>query len=192
VTAIFLIAEITQSYQLFIPLMLVCAVAYLLKYYSENLSARIVQPGLIRKSYRLDRILLNQVNIKSLIEKEFPAVGDMDTLRKILEVFSGSNRDIISVQGENGKLVGIITLSNIQNHLADVKNFDNVFATDLMQVPTVTMQVDEPASAIMAKFEKYNLRYLPVFKRGKFKGFISRTALLTRYREELTRANRFI
>jgi CIC family chloride channel protein len=192
VTAIFLIAEITQSYQLFIPLMLVCAVAYLLKYYANNLGSKPRSVGDDLRSYRLDRILLNQLNVKEMIEKDYPEISDLASLRQIMAVFAGSHRDVICVKGANGVLVGIITLSNIRHRLNELENYDALFATDLMQVPTVTVQTDEPTSAIMDKFDKYNENLLPVFKRKKFKGFISHTILLSKYREELTRANRFI
>ena len=192
VTAIFLIAEITQSYQLFIPLMLVCAVSYSLKYYFENLSSKINQASDTRRSFRLDRIILNQINIKHLIEKGFPAVNATDSLRRILEVYATSNRNLIQVYGTNQHLVGIINISDIRKILPSSDNYDTTTAADLMEVPVATISHDEPVSAIMAKFDQYNVRYLPVFKNGKLKGFISRNRLLMQYREELTRANRFI
>jgi CIC family chloride channel protein len=192
VTAIFLIAEITQSYQLFIPLMLVCAVSYSLKYYSENLNSKIDQASDIRRSFRLDRILLNQINIKQLIEKDFPVVQSSDSLRRLLEVYASSNRSLVQVNGENQHLVGVINVSDIRKILPVSENYDSIFASDLMEVPAATIESDEPVSAIMAKFDQFNVRYLPVFRKGKLKGFISRNRLLMQYREELTRTNRFI
>jgi CIC family chloride channel protein len=192
VTAIFLIAEITQSYRLFIPLMLVCAVSYLLKYYSENLNYKKEQATGNRKTYRLDRILLNQIAIKKLIDKDYPEVFPDDSLRNLLVVFAGTNKNLMLVKNEAGQLLGIIDAKLIREKLVETQNYDTVFARDFMRSPAATVQTDVPASAVMDAFEKYGLQYLPVFKRGKFKGIISRNNLLNLYREELTRTNRFI
>jgi CIC family chloride channel protein len=192
VTAIFLIAEITQSYKLFIPLMLICAVSYLLKYYSENLRTKTGQTDDARKSFRVDRIILNQINVKKLIEKDFPVIEESATFRQLLEIYAASNRNMIQVLGANRKLVGIVKASDIRKVLPITDNYDSVLVKDLMEVPPASVQTDEPPAAIMAKFDKLNLQYMPIFKKGKLKGFISRHRMLLQYREELTRANRFI
>src|SRR5690606_37699416 len=188
VTAIFLIAEITQSYQLFIPLMVVCAVSYLLKYYSENLSFKINQASDVRKSFRLDRIILNQLNIKQLIEKDFPSISETETLRNLLEIYGNSSRDMIQVTGDNGLLVGMININNLRKILPATANYDTITAHDIMEIPRESVQTNEPPASIMAKFDKLNVRYLPVFRKGKLKGFISRHRMLLKYRDELTRA----
>ncbi|MFC5270228.1 chloride channel protein [Adhaeribacter terreus] len=192
VTAIFLIAEITQSYQLFIPLMVVCAVSYLLKYYSENLSFKIDQASDMRKSFRIDRIILNQINVKQLIEKDFPVIPVGASFRELLEVYGNSNRNMIQVIGENKLLVGLINVSEIRKIMPVAANYDAILVKDIMEVPPASVQTDEPPAQIMAKFDQLNVRYLPVFKKGRLKGFISRNRMLLQYREELTRANRFI
>lgn len=192
VTAIFLIAEITQSYQLFIPLMVVCAVSYLLKYYSENLSYKIDQASDTRKSFRLDRIILNQINLQKLLERDFPIIQDSETFRSLLEIYNSSNRNLIKVVNEENLLAGIVNVSDIRKRLPQTTNYDSLLVKDVMEIPPATVQTDEPPASVMEKFDKLNVKYLPVFKKGKLKGFISRNRMLLQYREELTRANRFI
>ncbi len=191
VTAIFLVAEITQSYQLFVPLMLVCAVSYFLKYYIENLSSSVEQPKGQGKALRVDRILLNQLNISQLIEEDNRPLLEDESLRVVVENFSNSNRDVLQVLDTQGMLVGVITLSDMRKQLGDVFNYDTVTAKDLMQPPIVTVEVDEPAAEVLDKFDKSKLWSLPVVRKGKFKGFISKSRLLTQYRKDLTRVNRF-
>lgn len=191
VTAIFLVAEITQSYELFVPLMLVCAVSYFLKYYIENLRKNVVQPQGQSKALRVDRILLNQLHIKKLVEEDDTPVYEQDTFRTVVESFSRSTKDVLQVLDERGKLVGVITLSDFRQRLGDTSNYDVVKAKDLMHPPLATVEIDEPAAEVLDKFDKYDLWSLPVVRKGKFKGFISKSRLLSEYRTELTRVNRF-
>ncbi|SFH20873.1 chloride channel protein [Pontibacter chinhatensis] len=191
VTAIFLVAEITQSYQLFVPLMLVCAVSYFLKYYIENLSRNVVQPKGQSKALRVDRILLNQLNIKQLVEDGGTAVTEDAAFREVVESFAKSNKGVLQVLDEKGMLKGIITLNDFRQRLGDTSNYDTIQARDLMHPPEAVVEIDEPAAEVLDKFDTHKLWSLPVVRKGKFKGFISKSRLLTQYRKELTKVNRF-
>ncbi|EMR03066.1 chloride channel protein [Cesiribacter andamanensis] len=191
VTAIFLVAEITQSYQLFVPLMLVCAVSYFLKYYKENLSQGVTQPSYRASAKRVDRILLNQLTVRQLTESDGLPVQEEATFRQILEAFSRTNRDILQVQNAQGQLVGVITLNDIRARLSDTTRYDSLLARDLMHAPDVVVDINEPASEVLAKFDKLERWYLPVMRDDKIIGFISKSDLLSQYRTELTRVNRF-
>jgi chloride channel protein, CIC family len=191
VTAIFLIAEITQSYQLFVPLMLICAVSYFLKYYKENLRPKDDPISEQQKSSRLDHIILNELKLENLIEKEFIGVKPTDSLRTIVEKFSNAQRNMLLVLDQAGKIEGIITLDEIRKRLQDTLGYDTVLAKDIMQLPTVVVEENESVAAILGKFDKNNLFYIPVVKQGMFKGFISKSKLLAQYRDELMQNNRF-
>ncbi|WP_347158815.1 chloride channel protein [Pontibacter chitinilyticus] len=191
VTAIFLVAEITQSYQLFVPLMLVCAVSYFLKYYFENLSKHVVQPKGQAKAFRVDRILLNELSIKQLVEEDHYPVAEDATFRSVVENFANSDRGLLQVLDAQGNLKGIISLSDIRKRLGDTSNYDTILARDLMHQAPVLAEIDEPASEVLDKFDKYKQWSLPVVRGQKFKGFISKNRLMTQYRRELTRVNRF-
>ena len=191
VTAIFLIAEITQSYQLFVPLMLICAVSYFLKYYKENLRPKDDPISEQQKSSRLDHIILNELKLENLIEKEFIGVKPTDSLRTIVEKFSNAQRNMLLVLDQAGKIEGIITLDEIRKRLQDTLGYDTVLAKDIMQLPTVVVEENESVAAILGKFDKNNLFYIPVVKQGMFKGFISKSKLLVQYRDELMQNNRF-
>ncbi|WP_242919915.1 chloride channel protein [Pontibacter liquoris] len=190
VTAIFLVAEITQSYQLFVPLMLVCAVSYFLKYYIENLR-NVEQPKAQGKAFRVDRILLNQLSIRQLVDGDNEPVTIDATFRSVVEHFSRSDKDVLQVLDGAGNLKGIISLNDIRKRLGKTSDYDVIHARDLMQPAPVTVGLDEPAAEVLDKFDEYKLWTLPVVQGNKFKGFISKNRLLTQYRTELTRVNRF-
>jgi len=191
VTAIFLIAEITQSYQLFVPLMLICAISYFLKYYQENLRPKGDPISEKLKTSRLDRIILNEINLEALIDKEYIAVKPTDSLRTIVERLSNAQRNRLFVLDSTGNLAGIITLNEIRKQLQDTSGYDTVLARDIMQAPAVVVEADASIATIMDKFEHHNLLYLPVVKKSVFKGIITKSQLLARYRDELMRNNRF-
>ncbi len=191
VTAIFLIAEITQSYQLFVPLMLICAVSYFLKYYKENLRPKGDPISEKIKSSRLDQLILNELDLEPLIDKNYIEVKPIDSLRTIVEKFTNAQRNILLVLDGGGHLEGIITLNEIRKQLQNTSSYDSILARDIMQPPTLLVEADESIASIMSKFDKNNIFYLPVVKKGVFKGFISKSQLLAQYRDELMRNNRF-
>ncbi|AHM59632.1 chloride channel protein EriC [Flammeovirgaceae bacterium 311] len=190
VTAIFLVAEITQSYQLFVPLMLVCAVAYFLKYYRNNLRKNLEKPLEEQKAKRMDRILLNQLIVRHLIVDETPLREDVN-FKHVLDAFAHTSHDVLHVTDEQGVLVGVITLNDIRDKISDTSSYEKILARDLMHPPMAVVDVNEPASEVLEKFEKFERWQLPVVRENKFIGFISQPDLLNQYRIELTRVNRF-
>jgi len=172
-------------------LMLVCAVSYFLKYYFENLRINVEKPKGQAKAFRVDRILLNQLSIKALVEEDDLPVQEDTTFRTVVENFSNANRDVQQVLDSHGNLKGIISLNDFRKRLSDTSNYDTILARDLMHPPSITVDINEPASEVLDKFDACKLWSLPVVRDGKFKGFISKSRLLTQYRNELTRVNRF-
>jgi chloride channel protein, CIC family len=171
--------------------MLICAVSYFLKYYKENLRPKDDPISEQQKSSRLDHIILNELKLENLIEKEFIGVKPTDSLRTIVEKFSNAQRNMLLVLDQAGKIEGIITLDEIRKRLQDTLGYDTVLAKDIMQLPTVVVEENESVAAILGKFDKNNLFYIPVVKQGMFKGFISKSKLLAQYRDELMQNNRF-
>jgi len=191
VTAIFLVAEITQSYQLFVPLMIVCAVSYFLKYYWENLRKNVVQTKEQGKAYRVDRIILNQLRVRGLVEEDDFTIKEDTPFRTIVEKFSHASKDMLQVLDDHRNLIGIISLNDIRPKLGDASQYDTVFAKNLMHDPEVTADIDEAASEVLAKFEEHKVWSLPVVSGSRSLGFISKSKLLTEYRNELTKTNKF-
>ncbi|HYH55807.1 MAG TPA: chloride channel protein, partial [Anseongella sp.] len=191
VTAIFLIADITQSYELFVPLMLVCATSYFLKYYTESVSVKTVNKKSEPRLLNTERIVLNQVTAYELVEKDLSAVQPGDTLRKLVELSAATNRDVLPVTTKEGHLEGIVWLNDIRRKLYDTAHYDTIFVRELMQPAEETVDINEPASSILEKFDRINSWYLPVVQEDKFVGFVSRMKVLARYRSELSRGSRF-
>ncbi len=189
-TAIFLIAEVTGGYELFIPLMLTAAISYAITRYSHPHSVYAMQ--LARKgeliTHNKDHAVLMFMEIDKVIEKNFVAVYPKMTLGDILhKVVTKSKRNIFPVVSEkSGSLLGIILMDDIRPIMFDQSLYEKVLATDVMQTPPSTIELKSDKMAdVMRKFQDSGAWNLPVLKDGKYEGFVSKSKLLTAYRREL-------
>jgi len=189
-TAIFLIAEVTGGYELFIPLMLTAAISYALARYVHPHSVYAMQ--LARKgeliTHNKDHAVLMFMEIDKVIEKNFFEVNPKMTLGDLVhKAVTKSKRNIFPVVGEkSGTLLGIILMDDIRPIMFDQSLYDKVLATDVMQMPPSIINLDSDKMAdVMQKFQDSGAWNLPVVQNGKYVGFISKSKLLTAYRREL-------
>ncbi|AUC86038.1 chloride channel protein [Polaribacter sp. ALD11] len=189
-TAIFLIAELTGGYELFIPLMLTAAIAYSIAKYVHPYSVYAMELG--RKgeliTHDKDHAVLTLMDIDAVIENNFVSIyPDMSLEDMIKKAIVKSNRNIFPVISEKDKkLIGIILLDDLRPIMFDQTLYKTVFARDVMQNPPEIIQVDkDKMTEIMKKFKDSNAWNLPVVKDGKYVGFISKSKLLTAYRNKL-------
>ncbi|WP_224484209.1 chloride channel protein [Robertkochia aurantiaca] len=189
-TAIFLIAEVTGGYDLFIPLMITAATSYTLTRYFIPHSVYAMELG--RKgeliTHDKDHAVLTLMDINSVIETNFvPVYPDM-TLGEILtEAVTRSKRNIFPVLNRNTKyLEGIILLDDIRPIMFDQKLYDELTAAQLMNNPPAVVKLDkDKMTRVMKKFQDSGAWNLPVTKDNQYHGFISKSKLLTAYRRKL-------
>ncbi len=186
-TAIFLIAEITGGYELIIPLMLVSSISFVLvKYFHpDSLDIRkLKQRGTIVSEDK-DTSILGKINIEELIENDFSVIKPGDKLGTIVENIKHSKRNIFPVINTQNELIGIITLDNIKEEMFNQQLYEKVIAKEIMQKPEIKIKHNEDIFAIMKKFEESGQWNLPVTENGVYKGFLSKSTILTEYREKL-------
>lgn len=189
-TAIFLIAEVTGGYELFIPLMVTASISYAMARYVRSHSVYTMQ--LARKgellTHNKDQAVLMFMDIDKVIEKNFLPVYPKMTLGDMVhKVVVKSNRNIFPVVSEkNGNLLGIILLDDIRPIMFDQTLYKTVLAQDVMQTPPSIIDLDTDKMAdVMRKFQDSSAWNLPVVKNEKYEGFVSKSKLLTAYRREL-------
>ncbi|MBU2927919.1 chloride channel protein [Winogradskyella psychrotolerans] len=189
-TAIFLIAELTGGYDLFIPLMITAAIAFsITKLYIPH---SVYTMELARKgeliTHDKDQAVLILMDINKVIETNFIHVTTNMTLRDIIKkAVIKSNRNIFPVIDEEDRtLKGIILLDDIRPIMFDQKLYDDVFAIEVMQKPPAIIDIEKDnMTIIMKKFQDSGAWNLPVIRNGLYIGFISKSKLLTAYRREL-------
>jgi CIC family chloride channel protein len=189
-TAIFLIAEVTGGYELFIPLMITAAISYSITKYAHPHSVYAMELG--RKgeliTHDKDHAVLTLMDMNKVIETNFVTLYPEMSLGKVVhEAVVKSNRNIFPVIGEENKeLLGIILLDDIRPIMFDQTLYETVFVKELMQNPPAIIDLEnDKMTDIMKKFQRTGAWNLPVIKDGVYYGFISKSKLLTVYRKKL-------
>lgn len=188
-TAIFLIAEITSGYSLFIPLMITAAISYVVtnrfqpnSVYTMELAAR---GDLV--THNKDQAVLTLMNIHQVIETNFRVLNDKMNLEQIVnEGVIKSNRNIFPVVDKNHIFKGILLLDDIRTIMFDTSLYKEITVIDVMQKAPDIIELKEcKMRDIMKKFQETDAWNLPVVRDGKYVGFISKSKLLTAYRQKL-------
>ncbi|MFB9055968.1 chloride channel protein [Mariniflexile ostreae] len=189
-TAIFLIAELTGGYELFIPLMLTATISFgITKYFSPH---SVYNMELGRKgeliTHDKDHAVLTLMNINKVIETNFISIHPKMTLGEMVQqAVIKSNRNIFPVvHKKDHTLRGVILLDDLRPIMFDQSLYDDMTATDIMQPAPEIIDLDnDKMTDIMKKFQDSSAWNLPVTKDGVYYGFISKSKLLTAYRRQL-------
>lgn len=188
-TAIFLIAEITSGYELFVPLMLVSAISYSTISYFEKHSIytkRLIETGDLIP-YDKDRIVLSLIDLKKIIEKDILTINPDDTLDDLVKLVKKSKRNIFPVVNDQKELEGIVTLDDIREMMFDTEQRKEITIRTIMHQPPANVGPQEKMQSVMSKFEITQAWNLPVIDDGKYVGFISKSRIFNAYRNKLIR-----
>lgn len=187
-TAIFLIAEITGGYELFIPLMIVSSISFIItkRYIPHNIyAAQLAKKGELI-THDKDKNVLMFLDTDTLIEKDFIATRSKKTLGELLkENVAKSSRNLYPVLDDKEHFIGIVLLDDIRSVMFNQTMYDKIKVSDVMKsAPEVILSADN-TEKVMQKFKESGAWNLPVVKGGKYVGFISKSKLLTAYRNKL-------
>ena len=188
-TAIFLIAEITGGYELFVPLMLVAAISYALtKYYISHsiYTMKLAQRGELI-THNKDKNALMMLDLDKIIETNFIILYPQMTLGEVvMKAVAKSPRNHFPVVNEGNEFLGILTINDIRNIMFDKDKYDTVKVESLMHAGSDIIYYEtDNAEDILNKFKQTGAWNLVVIKDGKYFGFISKSRLLTAYRRKL-------
>jgi chloride channel protein, CIC family len=187
-TAIFLIAEITGGYQLFIPLMIVSTISYAtVKLFTSNsvYTIQLAKRGQLMTHHK-DKAMLSMLKLNQLIETDFLKVYEEANLRDIVALIKKSKRNIFPVLDDENNLVGIVLLDDIRDIIFEPELYDKVHVSDIMISPTqYLVKLDESMETVAEKFQLSGNFNLPVVDNGKYVGFISRAKVFSQYRRIL-------
>ena len=187
-TAIFLIAEVTGGYGLFIPLILTASISFGCVRIFEKYSIytkRIAQSGDLL-THDSDQAVLTLLKTSDLVRDKYPRVHLDWNLREVVKVVSQSTAAVFPVVDENGHFQGILEMDTIRPYILKVKQYDKLHVYNLMSDPPERVYVDEKMDAVMAKFDRTDAWRLPVLTGDDiYLGFISKSRILMAYREEL-------
>ncbi len=184
-TAIFLIAEITNGYSLFMPLMITVTFSWIVFRIFEKRSIYTYQ--LIRRgelfTHDQDKNVLSLMNMKELIETNFDMIGPDATLGDFVKVLSHSQRNIFPVVDKQNNMLGVVWVNDIRHIIFKRELYDKVFVRDIMFMPRPAISPYESMEDVAHKFQHSSHYNLPVIDNGKYVGFVSRANVFSKYRE---------
>ena len=185
-TGIFLIAELTGGYSLFLPLMIVSVSSYLTINIFEPhsiYSSRLAKEGKLI-THHTDNAVLTLMQLDSVIERDYQPVGPDMVLGKIVHEISQSRNSVLPVLDAAGTLLGEIDINKIRHVVFRIELYHHFTASQLMQAPPATLSDDLTMTAVMKTFDRTHADWLPVTDRdNRLKGYISRQRLYTQYRK---------
>ena len=188
-TGVFLIAELTGGYDLFLPLMIVSisSFATIISFERHSIyTIRLAQKGELITHHK-DQAVLTQLKMDDIIETDFVKVSPDMTLGDIVRnAISESSRNFFPVVSEDEKLLGIIQVDNIRNIMFRPELYDRFQASRLMVSPPATIINNMLMEKIMKIFDDTKAWNLPVVdEKGYYLGFISKSKIFNAYREVL-------
>ena len=184
-TGIFLIAELTAGYQLFIPLMIVCICAYLIINIFEQHSIygmRLAREGKLL-THHTDQAILTLMSLDSIIDRQFTSVDPDMQLGKLINAISKSHTSFLPVLDNAGTLLGEIDITKIRHIMFRSELYNRFTVKDIMTPVPSTLVREDKMIDVMRKFEKANCNFLPVVDvNGHLEGYVSRTRMYSMYR----------
>lgn len=187
-SAIFLIAEITNGYELFIPLMLVSSISFFIVKTYEPYSMdtkKLAMEGQIF-THKKEKNILTSIRLDEMLQDKYDMIGMDQKLRDLVELIKKSEKNIFAVHDAKNRFAGIIELNDIKQQLFQPESFDKVTIRSLVKKPPAIIYDSQDMHIVMEKFDDTQSWYLPVLNNEKeFLGFISKTKLFNKYREIL-------
>ncbi len=187
-TGIFLIAELTGGYDLFLALMIVSVSAYLTIIVFEPhsiYSMRLAKKGQLITHHK-DKAVLTLMKIENVVEKNFDKVSpDMD-LGQVVGVISKAKRNVFPVVNKDGDLLGVVLLDDIRNIMFRQELYHRFTVDKFMVSAPAKLNINDSMDAVMAKFDDTGAWNLPVVDgEGKYIGFVSKSKIFNTYRQVL-------
>ena len=188
-TSIFLIAELSNGYGLFIPLMITACIAFAVAYYLEPDSIYTKQLRLRGEllTHDKDQSVFVFLKLEDLMETDFLRIGPKMTLGAIVRIIAKARRNIFPVVDAHDRLLGVVQLDDLREDMFKPEMYHRPISDYMIQPPDKILE-HESIQSILPKFEDNHTWMFPVVdKQNRYLGFISKSRILNAYREQLVR-----
>ncbi len=188
-TSIFLIAELSNGYGLFIPLMITACISFAVDYYLDPDSIytkQLRQRGELL-THDKDQSVFVFLKLDDLMETDFLRIKENFTLGDIVHIISTARRNIFPVIDNFGHLLGVVQLDDLREDMFKHEKYGHPISDYMIQPPDKILE-HESIQGVMEKFEDKHTWMLPVVdKQNRYLGFISKSRILNAYREQLVK-----
>ncbi len=186
--AIFLAAEMTGGYELFLPLLIVSASSYgVCRIFTPYgiYSRRLAKRGELL-THQKDRSVLTLLKMDSVIEKDFSIVHPDMSLKDMVDIIAHSHRNLFPVTDDEGKLIGVVQLDDIRNIMFRPDLYRRMHVNRFMAIPPAKVVVGTPMERVMKIFDDTGAWNLPVVdENSHYVGFVSKSKIFNSYRQVL-------
>ncbi|MDD5507353.1 MAG: chloride channel protein [Bacteroidales bacterium] len=184
-TSIFMIAEITGGYQLFLPLMITSAITYVTVriFVSNSVYTHLLAQRGELITHDKDKAVLTLMKVEDLIEKNFLPLQPNEYLGDLVRLVSRSSRNLFPVVDDGGFFKGLITLDDVRKIMFKPELYGTTYVSDLMVIPPVTVDLDDTMEEVTEKFQRSGQFVLVVLHEGKYVGFVSKANVFSEYRK---------
>lgn len=187
-TGVFLIAELTGGYDLFLPLMMVSVSSYLTIIVFEPhsiYSMRLAKKGELLTHHK-DRAVLTLMKMENVVEKDFVTVRPEMDLGELVKAIASSHRNIFPVVDKEGTLLGLVLLDDIRNIMFRQELYHRFTVQRLMTAAPARLNSNDNMEQVMRTFDDTQAWNLPVVdEEGKYQGFVSKSKIFNSYRQVL-------
>lgn len=186
-TGIFLVADISGGYKLFVPLMVTATFAYLTS--SAFTSNSVYHIQLARRkelmTHDKDSFVIRTMEVRKLLETDFVILRPDSTLRDLTNAISKAHRDIFPIVDDDGNLKGMVKMDDVRHLIFKHELYDKVYVSHLMYLPEHYISTEDSMEQVVEKFESSGRYNLAVIDKGKYIGFISRARVFSYYRKRI-------
>lgn len=187
ITAIFLIAEVAGGYDLIIPLMIVSAISYFTvkKFQPHTLVGMKLKEKGTEITQDKDSNLLNIIELEKIVDKKAYCLHVNDRREDVIKAIQRSHRNIFPVVNRDKKLKGIVIMDQLREVLFNSQ--DDFTIKDIMRPPDAIIDINDTVVEAMKKFDDTKTWSLPVLDQEIYIGMMSKSSLLSAYRNELVK-----
>jgi CIC family chloride channel protein len=185
-TAIFLIAEMSNGYELIVPLMLTTAISFItIKTFNPHsiFTKQLALSGDLI-THNKDKTVLTLLNVRRVIDTDLLTIAPEKTLGDLTKLIAKSKRNIFPVVDDEGMYLGLVDMDDVREDMFCPEKYDEPISTYIMQAKE-RVSISEPMERVMDKFRKTGYYNLPVLNDGKYMGFVSRANIFNAYRQVL-------
>ncbi len=185
---IFLTAELTGGYNLFLPLLIVSTIAFgTIKFFEPYsiYTMRLAQRGELLTHHK-DKAVLTLLKMDSVVETDFLSVRPEMCLKEMCDVIAHSTRNLFPVVDKDGMLVGVVLLDDIRNIMFRPDLYRRMYVNKFMTSPAAKIVLGQNMESVMKTFDDTGAWNLPVVDtEGRYVGFVSKSKIFNSYRRVL-------
>ncbi len=186
-TGLFLIADLSGGYTMFLPLMITATISFLTAKSFEKHSVYTHQLARRKEllTHNKDQNIMTLMEVNKLIETDFAIISPDATLGELVKVISKAHRNLFPAVDKDNNLKGMIKMDDIRDIIFQPDKYDKVKVKDLMYMPEYYISPDDSMEDLVEAFKKSGRFNIAVIDKGKYLGFISRANAFTAYRNHL-------